>query len=357
MSSSQYAVESSEPGKSLFGEFTAERQAGSWMERQFGEHGLADIAAAVRSRTPLTISQADLLTRAPVPLVLRLAEQSPTHVIEDLLRPVRFIPLAALLSENGSTRALEECSASIENALEQTPEKSSLHIAIDSWSFTGGRHPVSYDAVLQTLAALRERFAPRVLLIGPSTGELKSLIPESDSELNDASNVLRAFRDAGIERIEGGNDLKIHASAVASGLQTTFAHNLVRSRMRRGDDAPRPECRSFLEELFELRTKLFPAYIPETWYPWSSVVLDHGQPKQEAPLGFEVLFAIALARLCLPEVQFIRAPLSMIGPRMAEVALQFGANDLGYAAVDADTADQLGLVRWQIAVHELQYRK
>ena len=51
---------------------------------------------------------------------------------------------------------------------------------------------------------------------------------------------------------------------------------------------------------------------------------------------------IALARLVLPETVEIRAPLATLGPKVAQVALEFGASHLGYVAPDGQSpADPL----------------
>jgi 2-iminoacetate synthase ThiH len=55
--------------------------------------------------------------------------------------------------------------------------------------------------------------------------------------------------------------------------------------------------------------------------------------------GVEVLRAIALARLLLPAEVEVRAPLATLGPKLAQVALDFGASHLGYAALDGQTPD------------------
>jgi 2-iminoacetate synthase ThiH len=52
--------------------------------------------------------------------------------------------------------------------------------------------------------------------------------------------------------------------------------------------------------------------------------------------GVEVLRAIALARLLLPENVQIVAPLTTIGPKLAQVALDFGATHLGYVGSNGE---------------------
>jgi 2-iminoacetate synthase ThiH len=51
----------------------------------------------------------------------------------------------------------------------------------------------------------------------------------------------------------------------------------------------------------------------------------------------DVLRAIALARLVLPAEIEVWAPLATLGPKLAHVALDFGASHLGYVALDGQT--------------------
>ena len=78
-----------------------------------------------------------------------------------------------------------------------------------------------------------------------------------------------------------------------------------------------------------MRSELVPAAAATFWYP---IV---GQPSD----GVGVLRAIALARLVLPAEVEVQAPLAALGPKLAQVALEFGASHLGYAAPDGKKSD------------------
>lgn len=82
------------------------------------------------------------------------------------------------------------------------------------------------------------------------------------------------------------------------------------------------------------------------------MLLDRSQPKEAAPLGLEIARAIAIARLVLPEVPLVRAPISLLGAKLAHIALYCGAQDLGYIALDMTAAEQSGLLRLQDIVGE-----
>ena len=76
--------------------------------------------------------------------------------------------------------------------------------------------------------------------------------------------------------------------------------------------------------------------------------------------GVEVLRAIALARLVLPAAIQVQAPLATLGPKLAQVALEFGASHLGYVAPEGQTpSDPLIAIRacsknfWKVANEHL----
>ena len=73
--------------------------------------------------------------------------------------------------------------------------------------------------------------------------------------------------------------------------------------------------------------------------------------------GVDILRAIALARLLLPANVKIMAPLATLGPKLAQVALEFGASHLGCVAADGEmpgdplTADAPSSRNWREAAH------
>ena len=74
-------------------------------------------------------------------------------------------------------------------------------------------------------------------------------------------------------------------------------------------------------------------------------MLDTPTSFRDGALGLEMLRIIALGRLLLPEVEYIRAPFSILGPKAGHIALAFGANDIGFAAVDSQSAKALGVLK------------
>ncbi len=91
---------------------------------------------------------------------------------------------------------------------------------------------------------------------------------------------------------------------------------------------------SFCRALIALRSDFSPRSAARSWYPILAKPLDRDDGCEGGFSGAEVLRAIALARLILPAGVEIMAPLATLGPKLAQVALNFGASHLGYVALD-----------------------
>jgi hypothetical protein len=94
---------------------------------------------------------------------------------------------------------------------------------------------------------------------------------------------------------------------------------------------------SFCRRLIALRGEVSPGGPKVFWYPIVGEPLDRDGRCQGDSSGEEVLRGIALARLLLPAEFIVQAPLAVLGPKLAQVALDFGASHLGYVAFDGQT--------------------
>jgi aminodeoxyfutalosine synthase len=93
----------------------------------------------------------------------------------------------------------------------------------------------------------------------------------------------------------------------------------------------------------------FVTYIPLAFQPWEA-------PAMKCPetTGFEDLKAIALGRLLLDNFPHIKSYWIMIGPRLAQVGLSFGADDLDGTVTEEKIAHDAGAPTPQVmTVHEL----
>jgi len=100
---------------------------------------------------------------------------------------------------------------------------------------------------------------------------------------------------------------------------------------------PPGEWESFCRALIVICGEVSPNGAAVFWYPVVDQPLDRDRGCNHDLSGVEVLRAIALARLILPSEIQVQAPLATLGPKLAQVALDFGASHLGYAALDGQT--------------------
>jgi aminodeoxyfutalosine synthase len=93
----------------------------------------------------------------------------------------------------------------------------------------------------------------------------------------------------------------------------------------------------------------FVTFIPLAFQPWEAPALELPETT-----GFEDLKAIAVARLMLDNVPHVKSYWIMIGPRLAQVGLSFGADDIDGTVTEEKIAHDAGAPTAQsMTVHEL----
>jgi aminodeoxyfutalosine synthase len=93
----------------------------------------------------------------------------------------------------------------------------------------------------------------------------------------------------------------------------------------------------------------FVTYIPLAFQPWEAPAM-----KLPETTGFEDLKAIALGRLMLDNVPHIKSYWIMIGPRLAQVGLSFGADDIDGTVTEEKIAHDAGApTARSLTAHEL----
>ncbi len=93
----------------------------------------------------------------------------------------------------------------------------------------------------------------------------------------------------------------------------------------------------------------FVTYIPLAFQPWEAPAM-----KLPETTGFEDLKAIAVGRLMLHNFPHIKSYWIMIGPRLAQVGLSFGADDIDGTVTEEKIAHDAGAPTAQsMTVHEL----
>ncbi len=96
-------------------------------------------------------------------------------------------------------------------------------------------------------------------------------------------------------------------------------------------------------------TNGFVTFIPLAFQPWEAPAM-----KLPETTGFEDLKAIAVARLMLDNIPHIKSYWIMIGPRVAQIGLSFGADDLDGTVTEEKVAHDAGAPTSQsLSVDEL----
>jgi aminodeoxyfutalosine synthase len=246
-------------------------------------------------------------------------------------------------------------------ALEEIWQRAAEGVAGGATEFhiVGGLHPdLPFDYYLDMIRGLKQRF-PQAHLKAFTMVEIGYF-----SRITKLSNrdVLIRLKEAGLDSLPGGGAeiFNPRARKVICDHKTNgrmwleiarTAHQLgLRSNatMLYGHIETFEERVEHLLLLRELQdeTHGFVAFIPLEFHP-ENTALEH-LPK---PTGFDDLKSIAVARLLLDNFEHIKAYWIMLTPRIAQIALKFGANDMDGTVIeekiyhDAGATTPQGLTR------------
>jgi hypothetical protein len=194
----------------------------------------------------------------------------------------------------------------------------------------------SHTATTETAAPVRGSFAERQLAAEGLLDIVEDLRAGRELQLPHVLCLARAGMPALAKIVEM---CRVPASA-ADGLPVQRVDRVPPAARRTGQ--PLDDCESFCRRLLEIREEARGVAGPIEWYPVIPGSPDDSASADDGTSGVEVLRAISLARLVLPAHVTIRAPLALLGARLALAALSFGASDLGWAAPDGQSpADPL----------------
>jgi aminodeoxyfutalosine synthase len=234
-------------------------------------------------------------------------------------------PLAYAMTMEEILRRAEE--ASLQKATE-------LHIV-------GGLHPdLPFDFYLRMLRALRERF-PSMHVQAFTAVEIDYFCRITGLPLDE---VLRLLSEAGLgslpgggaeifapevrnricpEKISGDRWLEVMEAVHSSGLRSnaTMLYGHVETLESRVDHMRR------LRELQD-RTGGFQSFIPLAFHPKNT------QIAKGYTTGLEDLLALAVGRLYLDNFAHIKSFWIMVGPRLAQISLHFGVDDIDGTVVE-----------------------
>ena len=200
----------------------------------------------------------------------------------------------------------------------------------------GGLHPdYRLDTYLRLVTSVKEAF-PAIYLHSFSPAELIHISRKTGKTLDD---VVAALKDAGLESVPGASDIlvdavrarvsprKITVSEWVSVMETLHRHDMKSSAtMTYGmgetiDD--RIEHLGVVRDVQD-RTDIIRAFIPWSFSPAMTAMEDI-----LPATGVEYLRMAAIARIFLDNVTYIQAGWLTEGMKLGQIALSFGANDMG----------------------------
>ncbi|MGH9728497.1 MAG: aminofutalosine synthase MqnE [Candidatus Acidiferrales bacterium] len=229
-------------------------------------------------------------------------------------------------------------------SLEEIWERAGQGVAEGATEFhiVGGLHPdLPFSFYLDMIRGLKQRF-PQVHLKAFTMVEVGFYARISKLSVRDT---LLAMKDAGVDSLPGGGAeifnprvRKIICDHKTSGRMwldiARTAHEIgLRSNatMLYGHIETAEERVEHLLLLRDLqdRTKGFQTFIPLAFHP-DNTALAH-LPK---PTGFDDLKTIAISRLLLDNFDHIKAYWIMLTPKIAQIALRFGADDMDGTVIE-----------------------
>jgi len=214
--------------------------------------------------------------------------------------------------------------------------------AVTEFHIVGGLDPeLTLDWYCELFRALKQRY-PQVHLKALTMVEIAFLARRAGKTI---AEVIQALLDAGVESLPGGGAeifaehvrrrvcdhkidgkewLEVARTAHSMGLKSncTMLYGHVENEEDRVDHLLR--LRALQDE-----TGGFVAFIPLAFHP-ENTRLAHLAP----PTGFDDLRNIAAARLLLDNIPHVKAYWVMLTPRLAQIALRFGADDLDGTVVE-----------------------
>lgn len=328
---------------------------------------LAEIASArfdllpaltkIRAGEDLSESEYIGLSRAPLSLLAKLAELSARRSVPETIvsfRPVFYLPLAEWIEKLGEHKALER--ARDECSRIAGPESYSTYfVAIDRWI-----GEFLLETLLRSVAELHGSAAVpghQLSVVGPSATELAEIrdwhAPDGDAQA--LASTLHVMRSYGVRTIDGGTDLSLHEFAALRGFACAVGHDvsaLIEAAVHDPaaidldlESSARPLEERFIFELLDARARIGITGNLAIWFPWFRSAMRQYHRTTDEALGAPLLRILTLARIVLGSQVAIRAPISLFGRNLAQVALHFGVTDVGYVALNAAAAENLGVPR------------
>ena len=237
----------------------------------------------------------------------------------------------------------EEIVEKLRSSMEENPNLTEVHIV-------GGLHPDwGLEEYKEIIRAVKEEF-PDIHIKAYTAEEIKYMAEKSGKSVEE---VLRELIEAGLgsmpggggeifkeevrkrvcpDKISGEEYLEIHKTAHRLGLKSnaTMLFGHIESVEDRVDHLLR--LREAQDE-----TGGFQTFIPLAFHPVNTEI-----PGANYTTGFDELKTIAVSRLILDNFPHVKAYWVMLGEKIAQVALQFGADDIDGTVVEEDITQAAG---------------
>jgi cyclic dehypoxanthinyl futalosine synthase len=232
----------------------------------------------------------------------------------------------------------------------------------------GGLHPdLGVEWYEDMLRALKERYPIHVHGFGPP--EMVHIARVSKVSTRE---VLQRLRDAGLDSLPGGgaeilvDSVRSHVSpkkatsdewldvmreAHELGMSTTATMMFGGTETVEDRIAHMQRVREVQDEAVTKDAVGFRAFIPWSFQP-GNTELAEGEFTGAAASGWEYLRTLAVSRLFLDNVTNIQASWVTQGPKVGQVALCFGANDMGSTMIEENVVASAG-TRFMLARDEL----
>ncbi|RUM89087.1 MAG: aminofutalosine synthase MqnE [Thermovibrio sp.] len=256
----------------------------------------------------------------------------------------RFCAFKKRKGEEGAYElTVEEIVEKLRGYLEKNPALTEVHIV-------GGLHPDwEYERYIEIVRKISEEF-PHIHIKAYTAEEIKYI---SEMGRKSVEETLKDLIEAGLGSLPGGGGeifservrrricpdkitgeeyLEIHKTAHRLGLKSnaTMLFGHVETYEDRVDHLIR--LREAQDE-----TGGFQTFIPLAFHPINTEI-----PNANYTTGFDELKTIAISRLLLDNFQHIKAYWVMLGEKVAQIALQFGADDIDGTVTEEDITQAAG---------------
>lgn len=244
-----------------------------------------------------------------------------------------------------------------EDAEERTPKEMAEEVAeyadiISSVHIVGGQHPAWQIEYFEDLFSSIKREAPDVHIKALTASEISWIAKLSRL---DTEEVLRRLKDAGLDSMPGGGAeifaeevreeicekkddaegwLDVHRTAHGLGVNTnaTMLYGHIEDAEHRVDHLLR------LRELQD-ETGGFRCFIPLSYQIENN---ELGERVEHGATGRLDLKTIAAARLLLDNFRGVRAYRMVVGEKLSQVGLDYGANDIGGSLMEEQIQKKAG---------------